>query len=112
MGDPPDLNLMGYLDSSTARLNSGLGLANLKDLKSLSRLFLTETKVDDSGMVQLRELKTLELLGLSGTKIGDPALVQLQELVGLKQLFCIGTGVTGTGVEKLQKALPNCRVVH
>lgn len=63
-------------------------------------------------MRDLKEMKTLELLGLSGTKIGDPALDHLRELTGLKLLFCIGTAVTDAGVEKLQRALPKCKIAH
>jgi acetyl esterase/lipase len=88
------------------------GLANLKDLTSLKKLFLTETKVDDAGISHLQGMKALETLGLSGTKIGNPALTRLQALTGLKSVFCISTAVTDAGLEKFQKALPQCRVTH
>jgi hypothetical protein len=88
------------------------GLVHVKDLTTLRRLFLTDTKVDDAGIANLKGMKSLELLGLSGTKIGDAGLVHLVELTELKSLFCLGTKVTDGGVEKLQKALPKCRIAH
>jgi hypothetical protein len=87
------------------------GLAHLKELP-LRKLFLTDTRVDDTGIVQLKGLKSLETLGVSGTKVGDSALAHLEGLTGLKSLFCIGTSVSDAGVEKLRKALPNCRIAH
>jgi len=36
----------------------------------------------------------------------------LDAVTGLKQLFCLGAGVTDTGVEKLQKKLPKCKIAN
>jgi hypothetical protein len=99
------------LDLTRTRITSD-GLVNLKELATLRKLFLTDTKVDDPGISILKGLKALETLGLSGTKISDSGLDHLHGLTGLKSLFCIGTGVTDAGAEKLQKALPKCRIAH
>ena len=107
-----DLVLLHGLDHLQELDLTRTRIIHLKDLTTLKRLFLTETKVDDPGIGNLKDMLSLETLGLSGTKIGDQALPHLQGLTGLKSLFCIGTGVSDSGVEKLQKALPQCRLTH
>ncbi|MBL8795350.1 MAG: CocE/NonD family hydrolase [Planctomycetia bacterium] len=116
LADADLANLQGLdhlqeLDLTRTRITSA-GLVHLQGLTSLKKLFLTETPVDDAGIGSLKGMKSLEVLGLSGTKVGDSALAQLEALPGLRSLFCIGTGVTDARVEKLQKALPQCRVTH
>jgi Leucine-rich repeat (LRR) protein len=58
----------------------------LKDLKNLTTLDLSETKITDAGLKELRELKKLASLSLANTQITD------------------------TGLKKLQKSLPTVRI--
>ena len=91
---------------------SSAGLAHLKGLKKLRRLHLERTSVDDAGISNLSELKELEYLNLYSTKVTDKALPHLTGLANLKQLYLWQTEVTDEGVEKLQKALPDLRIVR
>ena len=87
------------------------GLNHLKGLSKLKRLHLERTAVDDAGVSHLTGLENLEYLNLYGTKITDKALDQLSSLKNLKQLYVWQTEVTDDGVAKINKALPNLKIV-
>jgi hypothetical protein len=57
-------------------------------------------------------LNNLEELHLLGTDVTDAGLAHLEKLTDLKSLFLDNTNVTSEGVEKLQRALPNCQINH
>ena len=110
------------------------GVAYVSRLTELEKLYLNDTKISDAGTTYLRPLKNLVFLGLSGTQVSDAGLVHLAGLTKLKQLVLANTNVsdaglrhleglkslgmlslektrvTDEGVEKLQQALPNCRI--
>jgi hypothetical protein len=44
------------LDLTRTRI-TGTSLVNVKDLTTIRKLYLTETKVDDSGITQLKGMK-------------------------------------------------------
>ena len=52
----------------------------------------------------------LETLWLSGTKVRDTGLVHLKGLAKLRFLWLDKTKVTDEGVKALQAALPNCSI--
>src|SRR5207248_2113835 len=58
----------------------------------------------------LADLKQLTTLALSGTKVTDAGLKELKNLKQLKYLSLWGTKVTPTGVKKLQAALPELKI--
>ncbi len=86
------------------------GLVDIQGLRQLRCLGLHGTKVTDAGLVHLQGLRQLQRLGLSGTDITDAGLVHLQGLRQLKDLSLEETQVTDAGVNKLEYALPNCKV--
>ncbi len=87
-------------------------LANLTGLTNLERLRLATTQITDAGLVNLKGLTKLEVLWLDRTQVTDAGLVHLKGLTGLKELDLRDTQVTDEGVKKLQKALPNCKIVR
>lgn len=83
------------------------GLTGLKGLKGLG---LDRTDVTEAGLVHLEGLTRLEGLFLQATKITDAGLVHLKGLTGLQVLILTGTEVTDASVDKLQAALPKCKI--
>jgi len=79
------------------------GLKELKKLKSLQSLDLTDTKITDAGLKELKELKSLQELDLSGTKVTDAGLKELKELKSLQRLNLFGTSVTDAGLKELKE---------
>jgi hypothetical protein len=77
---------------------TGTGLA---ELKSLQRLYLWATKVNDESVKTLAGLKGLQILDLSSTQVTDAGLKELRGLTNLQRLFLGGTDVTGTGFKDL-----------
>jgi Leucine Rich repeat len=88
------------------------GLVNLNGLTNLKTLYLQDAKVSDTGMVNLERLTRLRTLLLTNTSVSDVGIGSLKGLTNLKQLDVRGTRVTDAGVEYLQKALPNCAILH
>jgi internalin A len=82
------------------------GLANLKGLTDLERLYLPLTKVGDAGLVQLQGLKGLRQLGFYDNAITDEGLANLAGLTNLEYLILDGTRVTDSGLAHL-KGLKN-----
>lgn len=66
----------------------------------------------DAGLSYLRYLPKLRILSLGGAKVTDAGLSQLQSLPRLERLDVTGLRVSAGVVDKLQKALPRCRIVH
>lgn len=86
------------------------GLPHLAGLTSLTRLHLERTKVSDAGLAHLKDLQNLAYLNLYQTGITDAGLAHLEGLKGLKNLYLWQAKVTEAGVEKLQQALPDCKI--
>ncbi len=100
-----DLNLAGTKVT-------GAGLRDLKGLSKLETLAFHRTDVGDAGLENLKELTNLHHLYLQETHVTDAGLIHLRGLSQLKYLDLRKTEVTGEGVNDLQKALPNCRILH
>ncbi len=66
----------------------------------------------DAALVHLKGLTHLKRLFLIGPQFTDAGLVHLKGLTKLKHLMLGVAQVTDTGVVELQKALPNCTIVH
>ena len=64
----------------------------------------------DDDLRHLRELPYVSNLDLEETHVTDAALVHLHGLHKMKTLKLRGTKVTAEGVERLRKALPDCKV--
>ncbi len=88
------------------------GLVNIEKQTTLVRLHLEKTKITDAGLERLKGLVNLEYLNLYGTEVTDAGLAHLEGLTKLKSLYLWQTKVTDAGVEKLQKALPNLKIIR
>ena len=85
----------------------------LKGLENLEDLDLYRTNITDAGLEHVKVLKNLRYLNLHWQKkVTDAGLEYLKGLESLQHLDLRGTNVTDEGVNKLQRALPNCRISH
>ena len=87
-------------------------IKHIKCLTNLTWLSLVNTDVTDAGLAHLKGLTKLQTLGLDLTQVTDAGLVHLKGLTNLRNLALQRTQVTDSGVKKLQKALPNCDILH
>ena len=114
-----DIGLQHYLRAIARRSRfhlagwqiSDAGLGHLQELVGLQSLSISDVPITDAGLAALLELSELRSIGLRNLAIGDAGLVHLARLSSLNQLVLIRTGVTATGIQSLQAALPNCRIV-
>jgi hypothetical protein len=88
------------------------GLAHLSRLTNLKYLILDRTAITDNGLTHLSRLPVLRTLSLERTAVTDDGLQHLSRLTRLKRLHLGRTTVTDKGVEELQKALPDCEIIH
>jgi hypothetical protein len=112
------------------------GLKRLGSLPELHNLYLGDTQVSDAGMAELARFPRLSILHIGGPAITvtdaglksvarlplidfrlgqcpitDAGLDALHEMKTLRHLYIPQTKVTRAGVERLHKALPECRIV-
>ena len=69
-------------------------------------------KLNARDIEHLKSLPSLETLNLTISPISDKDLEGLYGLSQLRELKLFYTQVTDAGVERLQKALPNCKIHH
>lgn len=86
-------------------------LAALAGCPNLIHLDVHGTQVTDAGLVHVKGWKKLGLLWLEGTKVTDAGLAHLHACDSLAALNLEKTEVTKEGVERLAKALPQCKIV-
>lgn len=111
------------------------GLEHLRESKDLAAFNVADTKVTDVGLAHLKEHRKLVILQIVNTKISDAGLVHVKdcqnmssldlelcpaitdasvELISrfekLTTLSVKGTKLTSSGVEKIRKALPKCKI--
>lgn len=91
---------------------SDAGLRELSGLKDLKMLDLAATHVTDAGLKVLAAMKDMQYLTLLATRMTDLGLKELAGLKNLKLLDLRLTQVTDAGVAELQRALPECRILH
>ena len=78
------------------------GLAHLKGLAQLRELEINGTKITDAGLTHFQGLSQLAFLSLNDTKVGDAGLVHLQGLCQLISLRLDDTKITDAGLVYLQ----------
>jgi len=112
MFSPQPGNIRGIGFSGTALTDADLKRLKLEFEKhtELRRLILSTTEVTDAGLEHLANLTTLQFLYLEDTRVTDTGLEYLTGLTSLKSLWVCHTQVTAEGEEKLQQALPKCRI--
>lgn len=107
----PVLTKLAYIGLSTTKVTDR-GLENLKTLKNLVALNLAQTAITDQGLENLDCWPHLEVVVLEGTKVSDRGLARLQAMKHLKTLTISSPGVTQGAVDRLQQALPECKVTY
>ena len=105
------LTKLETLDLSSTKVTDA-GLAHLKGMTGLEALHLNGTEITDAGLAHLKKLTKLKALSLSGTATTDAGLMELKRMRNLVDLNLFDTKITDAGVEKLQAALPKCRVTR
>jgi hypothetical protein len=73
---------------------------------------LSHTKVTDDNLDVLHEFPKLRVLDLSATRVTDAGLEQVADLTELQQVNLTQTAVSKAGVKKLQRALPNLKIIR
>ncbi len=84
---------------------------HLEELTQLEYLFLDELG-SDALLADLKGLTRLKHLELCGATITDAGLQHLRALTKLEWLDVRDTKVTDVAVSDLQRALPNCEILH
>jgi hypothetical protein len=84
---------------------------NIASRRNLVELVLQECALTADGLDQLATLPTLTSLSLWGSTLGDEAIPHLSQLRGLKELLVVHSQLSRQGVQKLQAALPECRIL-
>ncbi|MFI5384877.1 MAG: leucine-rich repeat domain-containing protein [Fimbriimonadales bacterium] len=77
------------------------GIQELKNLHSLKRLALADSRITDAGLRVLANFANLDTLILSGTQVTDGGLSALRGLKSLKLLILTDTEVTDAGMQVL-----------
>ncbi|MGV3539769.1 MAG: c-type cytochrome domain-containing protein [Rufibacter sp.] len=92
-----------WLDLSGTQVTDK-GMAQISQLKNLTRLNLDNTQVTDAGVAQLGKLSALRNLNLYNTSVTDQSLKALVSCSNLRTVHLWQTKVTPQGVAALQKA--------
>jgi hypothetical protein len=90
------------------------GIERLTALKKLKELVLENTEITEEGLKAVATLPQLQSLNLRRSTYlkdsKDSALAHLTKTPKLQYLSLKFTEATGAGIEKLQKALPGCKI--
>jgi hypothetical protein len=88
-------------------------LGDLCELRRLVGLSLQDTKITDLGLRTVSELSGLRVLNLGETAITDQGLRHLESMSSLRALHLVHcANVTSVGVARLQKMLPDCKIIR
>jgi len=88
------------------------GIKNLPRLTSLTTLELSYNQsITDVCLPEFKRFPLLEILMLNSTGITDRGLQELSTFKNLRQLDIENCSVSAEAVDRLQDALPNCKVV-
>jgi len=85
------------------------GIERLKPLEKIESIWLNAS-VTDKGLVNLAEFRNLRIINTFGARVTDESLLHLAKIKGLRFLVLTNAKVTAEGVEKLRKALRQCRI--
>ncbi len=80
------------------------------------RIHLAGTRLTDADLLRILDPadphNKVNTLDLAGTTVTDVGLAHLKRFVTLRTLNLTATSVTDAGVDKLQNALPNCKIIR
>ena len=100
--------MAGISPPRPAWLRELIGVDYFADVKEVLCL---HSQIRDDDLRHLRCFSKLEILMLNFCdNITDAGLVHLKSLDNLREVWIGGTNVTASGVEDLQRALPNCKI--
>ena len=77
-----------------------------------SRPLSLHPELIQTGLAELKHLHGLRTLRLEGLEVSDADLEQLEMLKSLRLLDLSWTNVSETGIARIERALPECRVVR
>ncbi len=106
-----DLKQLTWLSLTVTRV-TGAGLKELADHKQLTSLYLGGARYTDAILKELKHLKQLTSLTLDRFQVTDAGLRELKDLKQLTSLNLAETKVTADGVADLQKTLPGCKITR
>ena len=107
-GELPKLAVQQLVNASV----SDAGLRKLAKAKNLVMLVIIGSpEVGDDGLAGLAALQNLDTLTLERTSVTDAGLVHLEKLRNLRNLNLSKTAVSMAGIDRLQRALPKCKIV-
>lgn len=86
----------------------GLVLAKLVHPEKLLSLNMAQSGITDAEVVHLARMTALDSLNLSETALTDAVVDVLSKLASLRELVLTQTGISSEGMERLEKALPDC----
>ena len=67
---------------------------------------------NDDGLKAIGKLPAVSGVWLHRVSLSDDGLKHLESCAGLRMLYLLKTGVSAAGVQRLQKRLPECKIVH
>ncbi len=86
------------------------GLKTLGTMNQLINLGLADTQVTDVGMAHLSSLRRIYQMTLNNTLITDASVDHLSRLKSLRFLYLRNTKMSADGLDRLEKALPRCKI--
>jgi len=89
---------------------SDSGVSELGKLAKLHQLTLSSEYVTGIGFAEIAMHCKLEYLNVTSSQLTDEAIGTLRQLTKLKTLEIGGSRISYAGVDRLQDALPGCRV--
>tara|TARA_R110002095_G_scaffold89232_4_gene77872 strand:+ start:1265 stop:2878 length:1614 start_codon:yes stop_codon:yes gene_type:complete len=111
----PAIGTLPSLESLTlhkTNLTDG-GLKTIGRLLNLKYLSMGRTQITSDGLRHLKGLKKIKGLRINGNKgIGDSGVGHLTEMKKLTVLQINNTSISEAGIQKLKRALPNCKIIH
>lgn len=86
-------------------------LDHVVGLERLAHLYLDDSGITNDGIKKISDSSTIEFLSLRNTSIDDTCVEAISRMKSLKFLYVSETNLTSRGIRKLQKALPNTRIM-
>lgn len=91
-----------HLDLNYDRTFDDQGMASLKQMAGLTKLFLRGTSITDAGLAHLADLQGITDLDLADTAISDRGLAHLASLTKLRRLNLRSASITDAGLDALR----------
>ncbi|MCE9568181.1 MAG: leucine-rich repeat protein, partial [Planctomycetes bacterium] len=112
---PPQPFRLTHVELRENKFLTDAGLLNLKNCRSLTSLWLSDTLVTDAGLAAFKDWKTLEWLVLGGCKnVTDQGLTNFKDCKNLTDLWLNETQVTNAGLASFKdcQALTHLELIN